>query len=242
MREAIVYIFFMLMGIAVSAKAEEKILICDFRNRPPEMCIDENRKLNGPLKDILEEAAQKLGYTVKWQIVPFKRSLYDLQKGNVDIVPRTIRTREREEFINYLGEIGYQDKDILFLTRKDVKKDIKSYEDLYGKKIGVKKGTAYFDQFDHDNDLNKIDSIDDKNMALMFINRRFDTMIILDKKSIEEELEKNNFTDYVYAEYVWRNIIGNFYGMSKKSKHKQIYNDLNNVLYEMKISGKNIFS
>ncbi len=113
--------------------AEENVLRADFRHRPPEMVI-EGEKISGPLKDILEEAAKKIGYTIKWRTdAPFPRSLADLKKGKIDILPRTVRSEEREEFVNYLGPIGYQQKDILFLVKKGQEGLINRYEDLKGK-------------------------------------------------------------------------------------------------------------
>ncbi len=58
--------------------AAEKIFNADFRNRPPQMVVDGD-KFSGPLKDILEEASSKIGYTVKWRKAPFKRSLEGLK-------------------------------------------------------------------------------------------------------------------------------------------------------------------
>ncbi|MDM8536003.1 hypothetical protein QUF70_04550 [Desulfobacterales bacterium HSG17] len=68
--------------------------------------VIEDEKKSGPLKDILEEAAKKLGYKIKWRNAPFPRSLSDLKKGIIDIIPRTVRTDERELFVNYLGPVG----------------------------------------------------------------------------------------------------------------------------------------
>ncbi len=96
---------------------------------------------------------------------------------------------------------------------------LNSYDDLYKLKVGVKRGTAYFDKFNHDKKIKKAISLDDKNMAKMFAANRFDTMIILDKNSIETALKKISCTDYSYANYKYIQRIGIYYGMSKKSIH-----------------------
>lgn len=43
-------------------------LTADFRHRPPEMVLDEaTNSMTGPLKDIVEQATQKLGYSIEWR-------------------------------------------------------------------------------------------------------------------------------------------------------------------------------
>lgn len=185
-----IFIFLMLILIQLNLYSKEEILICDFRNRPPEMIIDESGEISGPLKDILEEAAKKINYKIYWRITPFSRSINDLKSGKVDIVPRTIMNEQRKEFINFLGPINYQKKEISFLIKKNSEISIKNYEDLKKYKIGSKIGTFYFDEFNNDIKLNKVESIDDFNMSKMFINGRFDVMIVLDKQAIEIELKK----------------------------------------------------
>ncbi len=109
-----VILLFGLMLAATLTFAEEQILKADFRYRPPEMIIGGGTK-SGPLKDIIEEAVEKIGYQIEWRTVPFVRSLKGLKKGITDIVPRTIRNKELEAFVNFLGPVGYQEKDIVFL-------------------------------------------------------------------------------------------------------------------------------
>jgi len=216
-----------------------KVLRADFRHRPPEMVFDQRySRMVSPLKDILEEAAAKTGYSIHWTNRPFARSYEELQTGAVDLVPRTIRNQEREAFIAFLGPIATQRRDIVFLVRPGEEDSIQSYEDLYDLTIGVKRGTAYFDRFNQDEMLQKMESIDDENMARMFIHGRFDTMVILDQSAIESALEKLDHSDYSYAHYRYRNEIGNYYGMSRQSPHFHIYDYLNQALLEMVESGR----
>jgi polar amino acid transport system substrate-binding protein len=122
---------------------EEKVLRADCRQRPPEMIVNEKTgRCSGPLLDILDEAARHVGYTVKWRTAPFQRSYKELQQGPVDIVPRVILTEERKAFVAYLGPIGYQQKDIVFLVRKGQESQIATYDGLRKLKVGTKRDTA----------------------------------------------------------------------------------------------------
>ncbi|MDE1464307.1 substrate-binding periplasmic protein [Spartinivicinus poritis] len=219
--------------------AETKVLYADYRHRPPEMVrVEDSDTFFGPLRDILEDAAHRIGYTVIWRFAPFPRSLDDLKKGRIDIIPRTIKTKEREAYVAYLGPIGYQQKNISFLVKKGQENQINSYEDLYRYRIGVKRKTAYFPKFDRDKRIQKTLSLDDKNMAEMISKNRFSVMIVLDTSSIESALNKIGFTQYSYANYKYEQKIGNYYGMSKKSSNASAYQTLNEAIIKMVENGR----
>ncbi|MBF0322949.1 MAG: ABC transporter substrate-binding protein [Magnetococcales bacterium] len=237
----VVRVFSMLLlvaGLAGQAFAEEKILHADFRPRSPEMVVGEDEQISGPLKDILEEAAARHGYKVQWRVVPFPQSLHGLETGQVDIVPRVVHTPERESFTQFLGPIGYQKKDIHFLVRKGQEGSIRTYEDLRKMVVGVKLKTAYFDPFDGDATIHKETSSDDHSLARMFMGGRFETVALLDRQAMEGVLAGLGFKDHAFAEYVYHQKIGNFYGMSKKSPQAGLFPALNATLAEMSASGR----
>lgn len=216
---------------------ETKLLKADFRQRPPEMIIEKG-SLVGPLKDILDEAALKVGYQVKWRQIPFARSLQMLRNGQTDIVPRTIRTTEREGFINYLGPIGHQTKNILFVVKKGKESSLNKYQDLKDLKIAVKRKTAYFPKFNQDLTLHKEELLDDDNMVRMFEKGRFDVMAVLDQDALKAAMTKHNITDFSYANYQYKQVIAHYYGMSQTSNNAFLFGDLNQALNEMLNEGR----
>lgn len=218
---------------------EENVLLADCRQRPPEMIVNEKAmRCSGPLLDIFDEVAKKVGFTVKWRIAPFRRSIQELEMGTVDIIPRVILTEKRKAFVAYLGPIGYQNKDIVFLVRERQENLINTYDDLKKLRVGVKTGTAYFKQFNEDTTIKKDFQTDDENMVRMFAANRFDTMIVLDVAATEKALRDIGFYDFDYANYRYVQKIGNYYGMSKKSKNIDIYSDLNSGILDLVESGK----
>ncbi|MBF0624931.1 MAG: ABC transporter substrate-binding protein [Magnetococcales bacterium] len=231
-------LFLLVAGLAGQTAAEDKILKADYRPRPPEMVVAEGETISGPLKDILEEAAGKHGYRVQWRVAPFPQSLHDLETGHVDVVPRVVHTKEREAFVQFLGPIGFQDKDIVFLVRKGQEGRIRTYEDLRSLTVGVKLKTAYFDPFDSDATIRKETAADDFNLARMFIGGRFDTVALLDHQAMEGVLAGLGFKDHALAEYRFKQRIGNFYGLSKHSPHAALFPALNATLLEMSKSGR----
>lgn len=220
-----------------SCRADGGVLKADFRHRPPEMVV-EGERFSGPIKDILEEAADRLGYRVEWRLAPFPRSLNDLKAGRIDIIPRTVRNDEREAYVNFLGPIGHQRKDIIFLVPKGKERAIRSYEDLGKVTIGVKLATAYFDRFDKDQGLKKESAADDHNLARMFIGGRFDAVAVLDRPAMESALASLQYGDFTYADYRFKQEIGNYYGMSKTSANADVFVRLDANLEEMVASGR----
>ena len=220
------------------AGATDKILNADIRHRPPEMIVDGVYQ-GGPLKVILEEAAKQIGYSVRWRDVPFSTSIEDLKQGRVDIVPRTIRKADREGFVQFLGPIGSQRKDILFLVRKGDESSIRDFVDLYKLTVGVKPKTAYFAQFDTDDKINKIASNGgDYGLAKQLIEGVVDAVVVLDRGAMDSALAGLGYRNYGYASFRHVQTIDNYYGMSKSSANAAIYDRLNRVLKQMTASGQ----
>ncbi len=227
-------IFVLTIAMQGYLSAQDNVLIVNIRSRPPEMNID-GFHFTGPLIDIIESAARETGYRCKYEVRQFKASLALLKRGKIDILPRTICREDRAGEIDYLGPIGYQKKVISFLVKPGKEEAIRSFEDLKKLTVGVKRGTVYFEEFDTDSRIKKIESYDDDNMVRMFERGRFDTMIVLDKKPLETALKKNHISDYAYAEYVKKIKIGNYYGIAENHKAK---NDLQKALENMVLSGE----
>lgn len=226
-------------GAAHHVWAQDKVLVADSRMRPPEMTVDEKAGSSaGPLLDVFNEAAGKLGYTVQWRPVPFARSLDQLKSGATDIVPRFIMTEERREFAEFLGPIGVQHAEIEFLVRSGLENRLKSYADLHALPVGVKRKTVYFDQFDKDKAIRRMEATDDDQLAAMFNAKRFDVIIVLDKPAIERAFKEKGISDYAWATFKVPIALGVYFGMSKASKHAGVAAQLSSTLKEMVKSGR----
>ncbi len=215
-----------------------KVFKGDFRHRPPQMVVGEDDHFSGPLKDIIEEAAAQIGYKIRWRSAPFARSLKGLQTGIVDIVPRFIRNAEREAFAHYLGPIGMQVRKTVFVTQKKQGSPITRYEDLYPLTVGVKRKTAYFSPFKDDIKITKHEVVDDEMLVRMLQRRRFEIAIVIDVPAFEEHANKLQYTDWQYTPYQHVQKQGNYFGMSKISKHAHLYPQLQQVLLDMTKSGR----
>ncbi|GAB0057162.1 Sensor histidine kinase RcsC [Candidatus Magnetaquicoccaceae bacterium FCR-1] len=226
------------LPVSASLAGEERTLHADLRHRPPEMIVD-GAFLSGPLKDLLDEAAARSGWQVEWHAIPFPESLERLKKGTVDVVPRVIRTPDREPYVQFLGPVSSQRKDILFMVPKGREASVTDYEDLVGKRIGIKKDTAYFARFDGDASLRKVLSDgSDYALARDLIEGRVDTLAVLDQGALESAMTGFGFSGFGYAFFRHSQVLDNYYGFSKFSRNAELANGLSATLQSMATSGR----
>jgi len=234
-------------GVFISATAHAecanispaKILKADVRPRPPEMVVNEKTGDSaGPMLEVMNEAARSVGYCVEWRAAPFPRSLAELESGSLDLVPRLVMTEERKRFATFLGPIGTKQIAIEFLAKRGREGALKSYDDLRGLRVGVKRETAYFEQFDKDTAIERVAALDDENLAKMFDANRFDVMIVLDRPAIEKVLKDQGIGGYAWAPYKVPINLGIYFGMSKASRHAAIAGALSNALKALAKSGR----
>lgn len=217
-----------------SAMAQNRTLKAEVRHRPPEMIVD-HTNYTGPLIDILKELAERAGFEIRLQDHQFKGSLERLKRSQIDLLPRTICSKERAAVIDYLGPIGYQEKEIVFIVKPGEEKSISHFDDLLKHRIGSKRGTYYFKEFVENKDIIKIEAEDDENLAMMFKAGRLTTFIALDKKAAVAALKKHGVSEYTFADYKYIMRIGNYFGIARD--HDQ-YELLQNILEKMVVSGR----
>ncbi|MGP0170286.1 substrate-binding periplasmic protein [Pseudomonas sp. NCHU5208] len=231
---------FLPLLFALTCSAAQDVLRVDFRERTPEMRVVDGMP-SGPLISVLETAAQRVGVELHWRQAPFLRSLEDLRSGRIDLVPRVLVTEQRRAYVHYLPSIGNQPLHIRFVVRPGQEANLNRYEDLYALALGVKRGTAYFEPFDSDDQLGRIYASDDTQLAAMFRAGRLDAIAVLDRIPMEAQFEAMEFSDYSYAHYVHRQVLGNHFGASLeryRSDRRQLYDRLGAELEHMREAGE----
>ena len=208
------YLFSLLpLLFALTCAGAEDALRVDFRERPPEMRAVDGMP-SGPLISVLETAAERIGVDVHWRLAPFLRSLDDLRSGRIDLVPRVLMTEPRSEYIHFLPSIGSQQLNVRFIVHPGREGELNRYEDLHRLSVGVKRGTAYFEPFDSDGQLDRVYASDDAQLVAMFRAGRLDAIAVLDAIPMETQLQAMNFRDYSYAHYAHQQTLDNHFGAS----------------------------
>jgi polar amino acid transport system substrate-binding protein len=233
-------IVFCMLSFLLSSVSFAATLDVNARNRPPDFNV-EGSNYSGPLKDIMELAAERSGHSINWVPAPFKRSLEDMKVGSLDFSPRTFYREDRTAFLHYLDPVGFQEKDIVFFTKKGGENMVKTYADLAKVSIGVKRGTVFYKQFDDDTSLNKVEGTEDEGLVKMLMGGRFDVMISIDPVGVKQEFDKLGFTDYVLTQYKYVKRTGIYYAASKKryeTDRKEVYDAINSEIQKMVVSGE----
>lgn len=184
---------------------------------PPYRIID-NENYSGIYIDIIKEVAEEAGIELKFKEMPFKRALESMKSGEADIMLGPNKNSERNEFMYFIEECPFPREEKAFYV-SDENKKIKKYDDLYNKKIEVLRGMAYFEKFDEDIRLNKVETSDYMNAILKVSKGRSDVVIIPEQQG--DFLLKESRIELIKSPYL---IEGNlsFVSISKKSKNFEI--------------------
>ena len=220
-------------------RSDENTILADFRTRPPYMYIKNNAPY-GPMIEIIEKLVERSGKEIQWQFRPFGNSLDALKAGETDLVPRGYHTKEREDFILYLGPLGTENKNVHFLMRKDDDRRLERYEDLNQFKIVVKDKGFYFKRFNEDGELNKIPLPEDFEMARAFMNHKADIIAYYDQHPLTAAIEQLGYamSDFKIAPYKERFDIGLYIALSKNSPFAKDAQKFQSILDAMKTSGE----
>lgn len=90
--------------------------------------------------DLVKEAANRLGITVEFREMPWKRLEWEIRRGRDSMVECAFafsRTRERESYMEYTSVVMQRTEYVLFVRKND---RVASLADLRGRTIGVRRG------------------------------------------------------------------------------------------------------
>lgn len=98
-------------------------------------------EVSGADADLINEAAKRLGLTVKWNDIQFTAGIPGVEAGRYDFyVSAMANTRVREEVVNF---IAYSTEGSGVVVRKGNPLGIKTMEDLCGKKVMIVTGSIF---------------------------------------------------------------------------------------------------
>ncbi len=125
---------------------------------PPFMITRHNVSSDAGVDGIDWELLQELSFRTGVQIYPLhyplKRALKELKAGRVDLITSLYKTEKRSQYIGYLSTPYYRCH-VRFYALRELAQQIRTYDDLYGKRIGYLRGAEYFPRFDADEGLTR---------------------------------------------------------------------------------------
>ncbi|MCV2370579.1 substrate-binding periplasmic protein [Roseateles oligotrophus] len=106
-----------LFGAAALAQTEITVVRGDESYPPFEMLVD--GRLTGLHIDLVEAAARKLGVSVKWDSLPWKRALRMVEEGQADAVTYITRTPDREAWAIFQDGNVLSSSEVRFIVLKE---------------------------------------------------------------------------------------------------------------------------
>lgn len=100
----------------------------------------------GMYYELLKEAAQRLGWELKFEEVPSARAFLMMEQGEADLMMGPLRVPERERFLHY-SHVELPAEEKCFYTRPDAR-PIRALSDLQGRMVAVHRGKRYGAAFD----------------------------------------------------------------------------------------------
>lgn len=124
--------------------AEHITVVGDWKAKPKNW-INEQNKPEGIMIDILSEVTKRTGITFSYQLSTWNRSLQTSKTGAAAIIGFS-KTSEREKLWDYTVPM-YHDE-VVFVAQKKDAIVFKGLESLKGKRVAIKRGSTYGDDFD----------------------------------------------------------------------------------------------
>lgn len=200
---------------------------------PPLAYFDHDR-LVGSNIDVAMLLADRMNLKVRFVHCPFARCLSLLYNGQADMMVGIKKNAERQKFLSYL-EHPYttQLTPVKFYLRSNSQLEIANYNDLKNKTIGVLRGATYFDRFDNDQTLKKIEVTTHQQLVDMFLIGRFDTFLgreISMKSHVCPSIYNNEMK---LASYTYKKENDSYIVLSKKSSFNKLEKSFSEHLHAL---------
>jgi len=229
-----------LFGLGSQAKSALALpqLVASYRDVPPDMLTYSPGRHSGPLRYVLEEAANKIGYTVEWKQLSFSRSATEMADGSIDVIPYVHhKTPSRESLFRFSVSLGEETLPIYFVKKKDNLSEICSMKDLTGHHIGFLSGRYYFAAFHASTQFKKIAYPDDKALISAFSRGEVDLIASNNKMATERALKTIGLADWKYTLFKYMDKPNLYFLYSPSPKHTEMFNRLDKALLELRNEG-----
>jgi len=188
-------------------------------------------KLSGIDIEFINNAFKDKNIKIKYFICSWEMSLEMLKTGLVDIIPAISYTKDREKIMNF-SDAYREYTEYIFVSRKEDNVKINKINDIQNYSVSHLIAYKYFDEFDNNIKINKIESPNEDVLFENLINKNVD-LIIMNKLSAKDYIEKNklinkleisNYSNKIYEGSDFR------LGFSKVNELEEIKNYFNDQI------------
>lgn len=190
----------------------------------------ENGKPAGFDVDLINEIGKELNKEIKLEEMEFNTLLASLSSGKVDLIISGMDiTEERKQQVDFTQ--GYYSNELALIVPSN--SDIKNLDDLKNKKVGTELGTSGDNYVSELKDVKNI-KFNDSPSAVMNLKSNKVDAVITDKPVAEKIL--TNVEGCKILENI--SIKTSEMGIAVNKNNKELLNDLNKALTELKNNGK----
>ena len=196
---------------------------------PPYEFVDDNNKIVGIDAEIAEAVAKKMGYELEIKDMEFDSLIAAVATKNVDFVLAGLTvTEERKESVNFSDTYA---KGVQVIIVKEGS-DVKSVDDLAGKKIGVQQGTTgdiyCTDEFGADN----VKQYQNGALAVQALNNGQVDCVVIDNEPAKNFVKANTGLAILETAYAEED-----YAAAIAKDNTELLESFNKALAELKADG-----
>lgn len=143
-----IYLFVLFLILSPTTYADSDCIYMHVIDSEPMGFMDENGREHGTHWEFLSKLEIDSGICIKKALYPYKRIWHSLENGQHD-AGIIFKSPSREKYVEHSGDFASLKTAVV--PFKSVKLD--EYEDLYGKAIGIMRGSHLSPKFDNDANL-----------------------------------------------------------------------------------------
>ena len=183
--------------------------------------------------DLIKAMAKKMGYeTVTIKGMGFDALIPAMNAGNIDVIISGMSiTDARKKQVLFTDP--YYESGLMVIVKKD-NNEIKSFDDLKGKRIGVQLGTTGAQEAEKIEGA-KVTNFDTSDLACIELKNGNVDAVISDLPVLQYFLKQKGSS---YAKAVGTPKKGDFYGIAAPKDKKDLVDGINTALKELKDSGE----
>lgn len=207
---------------------------------PPYSQISESGEITGAIVDIFQLMQQQLDFKLELVGCPFSRCIRMLENGEVNAMGGLILTPKRQKLMQFVTP-PYMviTSSFVFYARHESKLEINRYDDLYGKKIAIMRGAAYFKRFNEDDKLIKVPVLTEKTAIDLLVKGRVDLVVGIESTTDHAMSVLNQpVNNLVKMQYRHSDTIYGFLALSKSFTDTDLAKRIDVELKKMADSGE----
>lgn len=210
------------------------------RDRPPEIHATPNTQATGPVIELVNLWLRQNNLTARFTHAPWIRSINDAREGKADILLRHSMPPERELFLHPILT-GFERRIVNFLYPSNNKIELTNYSDLYAYEIGATRGSFYFEQFDNDPRINRLNINSNEALLNLLEKNRIPLVITHDVRIFNDIAKRKGLPPeqiFKVASFHFSTLNGRYFSLAKKSPYAPFYNTLNCSMIKLRKSGE----